>query len=175
MPRLKRAKNWGKFTYKIMNPMQKILLSFLFLLIITLCLNCNSGNNNATEEKTAQKAVIDLFDGLAELDIEKVKSHCTPNIIILETGEIWNMDSTETRVTELKNKANDFKRTNKIEFLETKVSGNIAWLYYLNQATITFNGQTTSVKWLESAVLKKEDKDWKIDLLHSTELERATL
>lgn len=126
-----------------------------------------------SEKTIVQNAVTGLFDGLAELDVEKSKSFCTSDVKILESGAVWNFDSLANRITARKATSGDFKRINQLDFLETTISGDIAWLYYLNQATITSNGKTVIVKWLESVVLKREKSTWKVSLLHSTELERT--
>ncbi len=61
-----------------------------------------------------------------------------------------------------------FKRTNNLNFIKTEVKGNTAWVYYNNTAEMTINGKQRNANWLESAVLVKKDKDWKVKLLHST-------
>lgn len=57
--------------------------------------------------------------------------------------------------------------------METKISGKIAWTTYYNQADVTRNGTAYVVKWLETAILTKEDGQWKIKTLHSTLVNRS--
>ncbi len=146
-------------------------LSSLFLLF-TCYLNSNSyaQTNGSNAQLIAQKVVTGLFEGLSELDVNKMRSFCTPDVTILETGKVWNFDSLALRTTLRKAKSVDFKRVNQIDLVETKFSGDIIWVSYFNQATITSGGKMLVVKWLESAVLKKDKGEWKISLLHSTEL-----
>ena len=144
-----------------------------FILIIGLTISSKGQQTSPVEKETLQKVVIGLFDGLAALDVEKAKSFCTADITLLESGKVWNFDSLAVRITTRKSKSSDFKRINKLDFIETKVEGNVAWISYFNQATITASGKTVIVKWLESVVLKEENNEWKIGLLHSTELERS--
>jgi len=144
-----------------------------FILIIGLTISSKGQQTSPVEKETLQKVVVGLFDGLAALDVEKAKSFCTADITLLESGKVWNFDSLAVRITTRKSKSSDFKRINKLDFIETKVEGNVAWISYFNQATITASGKTVIVKWLESVVLKKENNEWKIGLLHSTELERS--
>ena len=147
---------------------------YIIALILVFSLTLAKGQQAiAPEKETLQKVVIGLFEALSALDVEKSRSFCTEDITLLESGIVWNFDSLATRISTRKVKSSDFRRINKIDFLETKVSGNIAWISYFNQATITSGGKTVTVKWLESVVLKKEINDWKISLLHSTELERS--
>lgn len=145
------------------------------ILIFSLTIATKGQQAILTEKETLQKVVTGLFEGLSELDVDKTKAFCTTDITILENGKVWNFDSLALLITTRKAKSPDFNRINKIDFLETKVSENIAWISYFNQATITLSGKTVIVKWIESVVLKKENNKWKISLLHSTELEQTEI
>lgn len=152
--------------------MRRVILALISILYLATF--SQAQQNSPSEKMAVQNVITEFFDGLSFVDVEKVRSTCLPDLIILESGEIWNFDSLATRISSRKAKSIDFKRVNKLDFLDTKISGDIAWTYYLNQATITNNGKTVDVKWLESAVLKKEKTGWKISLLHSTTIERNT-
>jgi hypothetical protein len=145
----------------------------LLTLLLSISLTGKAQKDLSNPEEAVQHVVTGLFDGLAELNAEKVKQHCSPDIQLLETGKIWTIDSLLLRVNNMKTRLTDFKRVNKIDFLQTKVRGDFAWISYFNEATITANNKTVIIKWLESVTLKKEKKEWRIDLLHSTELERS--
>ncbi len=134
-------------------------------LVFTLCfiLTIYSYAQVAKVENTIKKA----FDAMAVLQFEKMKETITDDLIVLENGAIWNIDTLINKMQPLRN-IPDFKRLNSFKFLHTKVSGNIAYTYYYNEATITANGKTTNKMWLESAVLIKINANWKIKLLHST-------
>ncbi|MGB8192659.1 MAG: nuclear transport factor 2 family protein, partial [Chitinophagaceae bacterium] len=122
----------------------------------------------AAEQVKANEAVVKLFDGIAQLDIPKIKVYCTNDLMILENGVMWNIDSLANAFKRLKNVT--FKRINKIDFISTEVRGTTAWVAYYNTADVTVNGQQRTVDWLESAVLVKEANNWKVKLLHSTAL-----
>ena len=106
------------------------------------------------KEKLVQQTVIDMFQALAERDLVKLKSYCTNDLLVLESGAIWNIDTLEQKISQ--NVAADFKRINTIEFIDTKISGKIAWATYHNKAAINSNGRYSIVKWLETAILIKE-------------------
>ncbi len=92
--------------------------------------------------------------------------------MLLEDGAVWNTDTLISKVNQLK--ALDFSRTNRLNFIRTEVKGNTAWIAYHNAADITINGQKMTMQWLESAVLIKEGKEWKIKVLHSTVIKPKT-
>ena len=51
---------------------------------------------------------------------------------------------------------------------DVHISGNTAWIAYLNSGRITDASGTTNQKWLESAFLEKRAGVWKIAFMHST-------
>ena len=148
-----------------------------FILLLLLVFHLSTGawaQQTPTPQQTVlQGVVIGLFDALAELDADKAKSFCASDITILESGKVWNFDSLALRITTRKPNAAGFKRINTLDFIGTKVSGETAWISYFNQAVISSSGKTVTVKWLESVVLTKSSKEWRISLLHSTELYRT--
>lgn len=125
-----------------------------------------------TQQKKVNEAVTKLFDGIAELDFTKIQHNATADLIILESGAIWNIDSLATHLEPLKKVS--FKRINELDFIKTEVTGNTAWVIYNNVAKMTINGQQRNINWLESAVLVKEGEDWKVKLLHSTTVKAKT-
>lgn len=121
-------------------------------------------------QKAVQNTVIKLFDALADRDTASLRSWCTADILLFENGKTWNLDTLIQGVR--MNQAADFKRFNTISFIDTKVDKNVAWATYNNQAEITKNGKHISIKWLETVILVKEEKMWKIKVLHSTLISR---
>ncbi|GEO07527.1 nuclear transport factor 2 family protein [Segetibacter aerophilus] len=139
----------------------KILI--MLLMVSSISVNAQTFS---VEERKVNEVIIKMFDGIAELDFSKISKNATKDMIVLESGAIWNLDSLTARLAPLKK--TDFKRTNKLDFIKTEVKANTAWVYYNNTAEMLINGKPRNANWLESAVLVKEGNDWKIKLLHST-------
>ena len=144
--------------------MKKIILLLPVIFCIALLQAQQSTTNN---QQAVQQTVIKLFDALSNRDSVQLKINCTDDIRLYEYGQTWNMDTLINKAIRL-NTAPDFKRINTIEFINTTVRKKTAWATYNNQADITRKGKQTTVKWLETVVLVKEDKSWKIKVLHST-------
>lgn len=121
-----------------------------------------------TEQDKVNNTIVAMFKGLADLSIEQIKNTSTDDLIILEHGEIWNMDT----VVAILNKLKALKpvRVNSFDFIKTEVRDQTAWVAYQNKAIVTINGQKVDYHWLESAVLVKQGNDWKIKMLQSTRL-----
>ena len=56
---------------------------------------------------------------------------------------------------------------------DVHISGNTAWIAYVNQGSITDASGTVSQKWLESAFLQKQAGIWKVVFMHSTRVAAA--
>ena len=51
---------------------------------------------------------------------------------------------------------------------DVHISGDTAWIAYVNKGSITDASGTTKQNWLESAFLEKQAGNWKIVFMHST-------
>jgi len=122
-------------------------------------------------QNAVQQTILKMFDALSNRDSINLKNYCTADIALYEYGQEWNMDSLILKAI-TQNQAADFKRTNTFNFINTGADKNTAWVtYYLNSA-ITRDGKQVSIQWLETVVLVKEKKQWKVKLLHSTLIKR---
>lgn len=123
-------------------------------------------------QQAVQQTIIKMFDALSNRDSISLKIYCTADIQLFEYGQIWNIDTLILKAI-TQNLGADFKRTNTIDFINITISKGTAWATYNNQADIFKNGKQTTVKWLETVVLVKEEKQWKINHLHSTLIKRT--
>lgn len=144
----------------------------IFFLLILQYFPAEAQARWTKKEQKVQETVVSLFQALSERDFNKLKSYCTTDISVLENGISWNLDTLEQKINSTK-AIPDFKRVNTIGFLDTRVKGKTAWVSYNNRADVIRNGQKGYVQWLESVVLVKEGKFWKIQLLHSTLIKRG--
>jgi hypothetical protein len=123
-------------------------------------------NSQTKDTEKIHSVVIRFFDGISELNGDKIREQTTEGFVLLENGKLWNVDSLINVIAPLK--SGTFTRTNKFNFLKTDRKGDVAWISYENFAEMKINGKPRNARWLESAVLIKEKGSWKIDLLHST-------
>lgn len=145
----------------------KFMKRFLCTVIAALAISALPAQDRpATERQAVQQTVINFFDALAKRDTVALRFYCVPEILLFENGGVWNLDTLVQGIRQ--NQATDFKRINSIEFIHTEIKKDIAWTTYNNQADITRNGKQRTVKWVETVILLKEKKNWKIKLLHST-------
>lgn len=133
--------------------------------ILSIVLFLFTGNSYAQKD-SIEAVVVSFFDGLSELNASKIKDCTTGDFLLLEDGEVWNVDSLISKIAPMQGQ--NFKRTNKFSFIATERKEDVAWTSYHNTADFTLNDRKLTRNWLESAVLVRQGGKWKIKLLHST-------
>lgn len=121
-------------------------------------------------EKQVQNLIQDSFDSLfSAFNEDLILNYYTEDFLLLEQGEIWDNEFIQNYFKEAKTKTPIPVRTNRFEFISTKIEGNRAWVAYQNYATINRPGQESrNLHWLESATAVRTAKGWRLDMLHST-------
>ena len=125
-----------------------------------------------TNQQSVQQTVIKLFDALSNRDSVSLKAYSTADITLYEYGQVWNIDTLILKAI-TQNKSADFKRTNSFEFINTTIDKTTAWVTYRLQSTIIRDSKQANVQWLETVVLAKAKKQWKVKHLHSTLIKRS--
>lgn len=149
----------------------KLILSALLLTISLHAFTQSlvAQDSFSKDQLAVQQTVEQLFEALSNRNEGKLRTNCTKDVRFYEYGKVWTLDTLITKAI-TKNTAIDFKRVNTINFINTTIIENIAWATYHLQSEIT-NGQQRIVKWLETVILVKEGKRWKIKVLHSTSIQ----
>ncbi|MFM9839333.1 MAG: nuclear transport factor 2 family protein [Cyclobacteriaceae bacterium] len=150
--------------------MEKHILIASVLLISAL--TATAQENLTENQKAVQQTVVKVFDALSNRDSLSLKEYCAKDILLFEYGQVWNLD-TLIRKAIKRNKANDFKRVNNLEFIYTTVDRNTAWAAYNLHSEMTREGKQSTVHWLETVVLVREKKKWRLKTLHSTMIKRS--
>ena len=149
--------------------MKKITLLLPAILYITL-LQAQSSLTN--KQHAVQQVVVKLFDALSNRDSVSLKAHSTIDITLYEYGQVWNMDTLILKAI-TQNQSVNFKRTISFEFINTAVDKTTAWVTYRLQSVIIKDGKQVNLLWLETVVLVKAKKQWKVKHLHSTLIKRS--
>lgn len=139
------------------------------LLIITVFLSITI---LAQEKKDAQEIVQLLKDDyhtMQTFDFNKHKGYCTDNYLLIENGEIMNMDDDADYYK--KNADRVFDRKDYFDFKYINIFENVAYSVYKLKSDFDDNGNLTQMIWSESAIFRKIDGVWKIELIHSTPIE----
>ncbi len=141
----------------------------LFTISLLFVFATTSASAQNDQEKI-KNAVTGFFNGLSLIDADSLQYYSTTDFHLLEDGEIWNLDTLVNRIMPRKNAG--IKRVNEFEFIRLEQKGSMVWVSYHNTAIFSKGDKQRISKWIESAVLQKEKGRWKIQMLHSTPLEK---
>jgi hypothetical protein len=119
-----------------------------------------------SEKAEVQQVITRFFDALSVSNIPLMKAEVSDDFILLENGEIWTIDTLANKIS--RPKPEGYLRQNSFDFLMTKIDKNRANVYYKNKAEISSKTRTATIKWLESAILRKEKGRWRMEFMHST-------
>jgi len=119
-----------------------------------------------SEKAEVQQVITRFFDALSVANIPLMKAEVSDDFILLENGEIWTIDTLANKIS--RPKPEGYLRQNSFDFLSTKTNKNRAYVYYKNKAEINSKTRNATIKWLESAILRKEKGRWRMEFMHST-------
>ncbi|MEM9301300.1 MAG: nuclear transport factor 2 family protein [Pseudomonadota bacterium] len=137
-------------------------------LMLGMSLQGTAANADAPPFRTVQE----VFASLSSVDMERLESLVTPEFELLEVGELWDLEKT---VEVIAPTAGRFERRNFFHLISSEIRGDTAWVSYWNRAIYTTSEEVRERAWLESAVLVRDEKRWKVRMLHSTRLTEGQL
>jgi hypothetical protein len=112
-----------------------------------------------------------IFAAARADDVAKFDSVIAPDFYIYDGGVRFNGD-TIMALIKAQHAAGKRYEWNVTE-PDVHISGNTAWIAYVNQGSITDASGTVSQIWLESAFLQKQAGIWKVVFMHSTRVAAA--
>ena len=126
----------------------------------------------SADESQIVDTVSTIFDAARADDVAKFKSVIAADFYIFDGGARFNADSIMAFI-KAQHAAGKHYEWNVTE-PDVHISGNTAWIAYVNKGSITDASGTTNQKWLESAFLEKQAGNWKIIFMHSTRVSMAS-
>jgi len=140
---------------------------YFFPFLVFLLINCGTLKDEDLEKQKIEEVVSGFFTAVSEYNYTGIKGKCAEGFMLLEHGKIWNADS-------LINLIKPYERIAKFSYrfkdFKTTVEGSTAWIAYRNIGLMTTKDNRTEYEWLESAVLRRKNGEWKLALLHSTRI-----
>ncbi|QDP02412.1 hypothetical protein [Thalassotalea sp. PS06] len=133
---------------------------FIAFTLLTLSLQANA----EAEFPPSFQPVIDIFSGLSDGDKDKVKNSVTDDFILLEQGEVWDLEITLSIVK------GPIPRTNGFNIISSDIRDDLALYNYWTQSKIGEGDNPSVITWLESVVVVKTDQGWKLQQFHSTKV-----
>jgi ketosteroid isomerase-like protein len=124
------------------------------------------------EQRQVVDTVSTIFSAVGAEDIAKFDSVIAPDFYIFANGTRFNGDGIMGAIKALH--AAGKRYDEHVTEPDIHISGNIAWIAYVNKGSITDASGTVNQNWLESAFLEKKAGTWKIVFMHSTRVSMST-
>lgn len=144
--------------------MKRTFQIFIFLMTAT---GVGQNSGKADEEQIKDLITNTFQEVFSDLDPQSLEIYCTDDFLLLETGEVWDMNKMRDYLRSAQNSR--VKRINSFDFIEIKIEGKMAWVAYYNKAEFMAGDKVVKeMNWVESAAAVLTEKGWKLQLLHST-------
>jgi hypothetical protein len=128
-------------------------------------------STDAAEQTKIVDAVKTIFVAAKADDLEKFHSVIAPGFYLYDNGARFNGDAIMTLMKSV-HVAGEVLDWNVTE-PDVHITGNTAWIAYVNKGSVTAASKTLPLSWLESAFLERQDGTWKIVFMHSTQVPEA--
>jgi hypothetical protein len=126
------------------------------------------------QQKNDKTTIIQLlkndYSTMTNMDLKSHLKNCTADYLLIEAGDIWNMEKESKWYTDTANKVDD--RKDYFDFKYIRIDGNVAYAVYNLKSDIVKEGKLTQKNWNESTVFRKVNGEWKIALIHSTPIKQ---
>jgi len=117
-----------------------------------------------------QKQVVDtvrtIFSAARADDVAKFDSVIAPGFYMFDVGARFNGDTIMASIKALHAAGKRYEWN--VTEPDVHITGNTAWIAYVNKGSISDASGTLNQNWLESAFLEKQAGTWKIVFMHST-------
>ncbi len=158
--------------------MKKFLYILVVILLISACSQPTEekSNQDLTDQQAVEQVeqlVQEVFDSIwSAMDTSAVRKYHTADFLLLEHGEVWNNDTIIDWANQARKNNQGTTRINEFQRIDYKRNQDKLWLAYHNYATIKFDTVQRDYEWLESVVAVRKDSLWKLELMHSTRVNR---
>src|SRR5260370_9796223 len=150
------------------------LATVVFALLFSTNARTARAQQNPLPAKQSQIAdtVSTIFAAARTDDVAKFDSVIASDFYIFDGGARFNGDAIMT-VIKAQHAAGKRYEWNVTE-PDVHISGDTAWIAYVNKGSISDGSGTVNQNWLESAFLEKQAGTWKIVFMHNTRIPMAT-
>ncbi|MHA6279590.1 nuclear transport factor 2 family protein [Salinimicrobium sp. CAU 1759] len=143
----------------------------LFLFAVILITTVASAQTSAESDYDQLKQLIEntFQEIFSDFEPQALDTYLTNDFLLLETGEVWDMNMMRNYVKRSGERNSAVKRLNYFDFIEIKIEGRMAWMAYHNKAVFREGEEIVrEINWIESATAIQTGDGWKLQMLHST-------
>jgi ketosteroid isomerase-like protein len=142
-----------------------LLVCAAAVVVTVLSLRVYSAPAANADDAQVVESVRDFYAALTTDDLQRFHSVVTPDFYAFDGAKRFDADALMSLIKTLHQSGNVYVWT--VNDPEAHISGNFAWITYVNRGSVTNASGMRNRTWLESAVLEKSDR-WRIRFFHST-------
>lgn len=143
-----------------------VLLVILLLTFVGPSIAQDKSKPLSVEQLQVVNTVKTIFAAAEAADLDRFHSVIAPGFYIFDNGKRFDGDAIIELIKKLQAAGNHYEW--KVTDPDVHVSGNNAWVAYVNRGSIANASGKQDQQWLESAVLEKQSGIWKILFMQST-------
>jgi len=121
---------------------------------------------SAADQAQVTETMRSFFAAAAADDLDKLHAVITPDFYAFEAGGRISGEALLEMLKAAHAAGKVYVWT--VNEPDVHISGNTAWITYVNRGSIKDTSGAKDVSWLESAVLEREKGTWRIRFFHST-------
>ena len=142
---------------------------FLFTIILATTV-ASAQTSTKTDEDQIKELIENTFQEIfSDFEPQALETYLTEDFLLLETGEVWDMEMMRNYVQRSGERKSAVKRLNYVDFIQIKIEGKMAWVAYHNKAVFKDGKEIVrEMNWIESATAIQTEEGWKLQMLHST-------
>ena len=150
-----------------MTKYQTFLAAIAGLLTLTFgATAADQSGPSAADQDQVTGAIRAFFAAATADDVDRLHAVTAPEFYAFDAGGRFTRDALMDMIKAAHAAGKVYVWT--VKEPEVHISGDMAWITYVNRGSIKDTSGTKDVTWLESAVLQKEKGIWRIHFFHST-------
>lgn len=120
------------------------------------------------DEAAIVETIRSMFAAATVDDVKKFEGLVEPGFYMYDNGQRFDGDAIMKLIAGAHAKGAKFVWT--VTQPDVHVQCDVAWIAYVNDGSVQMTpaDAVTPVKWLESAVLRRDGDKWKVEFFHST-------
>jgi ketosteroid isomerase-like protein len=126
----------------------------------------DQSGRSAADQIQITEAIRSFFAPATADDLDKLHAVTAPDFYAFDAGGRFTRDALMDLIKAAHAAGKVYVWT--VNEPEVHISGDIAWITYVNHGSIKDASGTKNATWLESAVLQREKGIWRIRFFHST-------
>jgi len=122
------------------------------------------------DETAVKQRIIDWYGAFANprVDRDYYRSFMTRDYLLLENGDLLDLAGDLAMLNGLQP---DHQRSDTFDFRQVRIEGDVAYLvYFLNSEMRDSKNGPRSRRYLESAIMRRTNAQWRVAVLHSTKI-----